>query len=76
MGFGRQQVSWLPVLPCRAFPSRISRSSGLRILRVATGLSGNSGGSAPDFHRLPLTTDPSPPILPDGARVKPEIGAR
>jgi hypothetical protein len=40
----------------RAFPIRRAADQWLR-LRAASGIPGHSGGSAPDSHRLPLTTD-------------------
>jgi hypothetical protein len=40
----------------RAFPIRRAVDRWLR-LRAAVGIPGHSGGSAPDSHRLPLTTD-------------------
>ena len=57
MGFGRRQVSWLPGLPLRAFPGRRRRIGGCARVRAAVGIPGHSGGSAPDSHRLPFTTD-------------------
>src|SRR3954453_1365797 len=51
---GRRQVSWLPDSPGRAFPRRRGRPSGF----VQLGLAGNSGGTAPDFHRTSLDHRP------------------
>ena len=41
----------------RAFPAALA-PSGCALARVRRGFPGHSGGSAPDSHRLPLTTDP------------------
>jgi hypothetical protein len=54
--YGRRQVSWLPGLPLRAFPIAEGRIGGLR-MRAAVSIPGHSGGSAPESHRLPFTTD-------------------
>ena len=56
-GDGRREVSWLPGRP--PAPSRPAlRSSGCGLRPRAGGIPGHSGGSAPDSHRLPCTTDP------------------
>jgi hypothetical protein len=59
LGFcGRRQVSWLPGRPLAPSRDRVVRSSGCASYAHASGFPGHSGGSAPDFHRLPLATDP------------------
>jgi cob(I)alamin adenosyltransferase len=82
MGLRSGQVSWLPGLPLRAFPARRRRSSGssaAALVRMAS--PGHSGGSAPDSHRLPLTTDPerddgtlAPPVTVNLTRIYTKLG--
>src|SRR5919198_5841582 len=48
---GRRQVCWLPACLSPRLPE-------LAQWPAAAGLSGHSGGSAPDLHRLPFATDP------------------
>src|SRR6266566_2279974 len=69
------QVSWLPGLPLRAFPVRRRRTGGCARLRTAVGIPGHSGGSAPDLHRLPLTTDRLDVRILPHARRQPRSGA-
>src|SRR3954453_12244426 len=54
---GRRQVSWLPGLPLSAFPARVAVPVAALHLARAAASPGHSGGSAPDSHRLPFTTD-------------------
>ena len=58
-GLCRRQVSWLTGRPSRTFPDRRWRFRWLRspMARAAGGIPGHSGGTAPESHRLPLTTD-------------------
>jgi len=43
----------------RTFPIGLRLSVARALLRVAVGIPGHSGGSAPDLHRLPFATDRS-----------------
>ena len=53
IGLGRREVSWLPGPTLRRLPGSRCETSGCGLGPRAVGFPGDSGGSAPDSHRLP-----------------------
>src|SRR4029077_9354079 len=58
LGFRSRAGFLAPGPSFRAFPFRSSRHSGCAFSsRAAVGIPGHSGGSTPESHRLPFTSD-------------------